>query len=86
MTRVKVSKDVADFVRSEVAYLRRRNPHAARSSQIPSNARLKCVTFPASAKVLKKNLADRVATLAATFCFVLAAEWYVGLVDLDDAA
>jgi len=31
MTRVKVSKDAADFVRSEAAYLRRRNPHAARS-------------------------------------------------------
>lgn len=31
MTRVKVSKDAADFIRSEAAYLRRRNPHAARS-------------------------------------------------------
>lgn len=31
MTRVKVSRDAADFVRSEAAYLRQRNPHAARS-------------------------------------------------------
>lgn len=31
MTRVKVSKEAANFVRSEAAYLRRRNPHAAQS-------------------------------------------------------
>ncbi|TCR70720.1 type II toxin-antitoxin system RelE/ParE family toxin [Rhizobium sp. BK376] len=30
MTRVKVSKDAAEFVRSEAAYLRHRNPHAAK--------------------------------------------------------
>lgn len=31
MTRVRVSKDAANFIRSEAAYLRRRNPHAAQS-------------------------------------------------------
>lgn len=82
MTRVTVSKEAANFFRSEAAYLRSRNPHAAQSfSETIRRAKDVLRTFADAGNVTHGLQIDGglKAPEGCQFCYRSPLRWLVGL-------